>query len=263
MDAALTALLDRNLLDASREFARWQVGAVLTECDGVLTIAGATDFPVGYANSVLRADRSTSPADVLERARAFFEPRRRGYTIFVRAGLDQDLEEALGRAGVKSFSDTPCMVVERPLGMPRLGDGVTLEHVTDLGGVAAAAAINAEAYESLGLPAAETRALYGRPACLLAPHLVTVVGRRDGVPVSTAMIIESPGVAGVYWVGTTTGGRRSGLAEACTRRVTDDAFARGARAVTLQASPMGEPIYARIGYRTFDRLRWYVCPPPR
>jgi hypothetical protein len=263
MDAALAALLDRNLLDASREFARWQVGAVLTECDGVLTIAGTTDFPVGYANGALRTDRTTSPADVLERARAFFEPRRRGYTIFVRAGLDQDLEEALGRAGVKSFSDSPCMVVEGPLGTSRLAEGATLEDVTDLGGVAAAAAVNAEAYESLGLPAAETRALYGRPACLLAPHLATVLGRRDGVPVSTAMTIQSPGVAGVYWVGTTAGARRSGLAEACTRRVTDDAFARGARAVALQASPMGEPIYARIGYRTFDRLRWYVVPPPR
>jgi len=260
MDAALLALLDRNLLDASREFARWQAGAVLTESDGVLTIAGTTEFPVGYANSVLRTDRTTSPADVLERARAFFEPRRRGYTIFVRVGLDQDMEAALGKAGVKAFSDTPCMVAEQALAAPRLEEGVTLERVVDEQGVAAAVAINAAAYESLGLPAAETRALYGRPARLLAPYLITVLGRRGGVPVSTAMIIESPGVAGVYWVGTTAGARRSGLAEACTRRVTNDAFARGARAVTLQASPMGEPIYARIGYRTFDRLRWYVVP---
>jgi hypothetical protein len=42
--------------------------------------------------------------------------------------------------------------------------------------------------------------------------------------------------------------------------VTNTAFERGARAVTLQASPMGEPIFARLGYRTFDRLRWYVVP---
>jgi predicted GNAT family acetyltransferase len=75
------------------------------------------------------------------------------------------------------------------------------------------------------------------------------------------MVICSPLVAGVYWVGTTGGARRTGHAEACTRRVTNAAFALGARAVTLQASPMGEPIYTRLGYRTFDRLRWYVMPP--
>jgi predicted GNAT family acetyltransferase len=75
------------------------------------------------------------------------------------------------------------------------------------------------------------------------------------------MIIFSPLVAGVYWVGTTSGARKTGLAEACTRYVTNAALEQGARAVTLQASPMGEPIYTRLGYRTFDRLRWYVVPP--
>lgn len=261
MDAALTTLLDENLLDATREFARWQPGAVCAEGDGLLMVAGTTAFPVGYANCVLRTDRSVAPAEVLERAAAFFAPRQRGFTVFIRAAFDQDLEAALQRAGIASLMDTPCMVIEEPLAPPQLATGCELRAVTDEAGAVAAREINVEAYQSLGLPPEETRALYGLPHRMLAPHYVTYLGYRDGVPVSTAMIIFSPLLAGVYWVGTTSGARRTGLAEACTRQVTNAAFERGARAVTLQASPMGEPIYTRLGYRTFDRLRWYVVPP--
>jgi hypothetical protein len=262
MDAALATLLDENLLDANREFARWQTGGVCVEGDGVLMVAGATAFPVGYANCVLRTDRALAPDAVFERARAFFAPRGRGFTVFIRGAYDQDLEETLRCAGVPSLVDTPCMVIDHPLTPPHLGVGCELRSVTDEAGAAVVREINADAYASLGLPADETRALYGAPARLLAPHYVTCVGYLLGAPVSTAMIIFSPLVAGVYWVGTRSNARRTGLAEACTRQVTNAAFAEGARAVTLQASPMGEPIYTRLGYRTFDRLRWYVVPAP-
>ena len=154
------------------------------------------------------------------------------------------------------------MVIDEPLAAPALAGGCELRVVTDEASAIAVREINAEAYQSLGLPPEETRALYGPPRRLLAPQYVTYLGYRDRKPVSTAMIVFSPLLAGVYWVGTTSGARRTGLAEACTRQVTNAAFERGACAVTLQASPMGEPIYTRLGYRTFDRLRWYVVPRP-
>jgi hypothetical protein len=263
MDAALAALLDENLLAAIREIGRWQPGAVCVEADGLLMIAGTTTFPVGFANCVARTDRSVAAPDVLARAAAFFEPRGRGFTIFVRGAFDADLEAVLQRSGVASLMDTPCMLIDRPLTPPTLPRGCELRAVTDEAGAVAVREINAEAYQSLGLPADEIRALYGLPRKLLAAHYVTALGCRDAQPVSTAMIIFSPLVAGVYWVGTTSGARRTGLAEACTRQVTNAAFERGAHAVTLQASPMGEPIYTRLGYRTFDRLRWYVVPSPK
>ena len=263
MDTALDALLDENLLAAMRELARWQRGSVCVDADGLLTVAGTTPFPIGYANCVVRTDRRLAPHHVLDRAAAFFAPRGRGFTVFVRGAFDADLEAVLQRAGVASLVDTPCMVIDRPLAPPALARGCELLVVTDEAAAVAVREVNAEAYQSLGLPADETRALYGPPAKLLAPHYVTVLGCRGGRPVSTAMIIFSPLVAGVYWVGTTSDARRTGLAEACTRQVTNAAFEQGARAVTLQASPMGEPIYTRLGYRTFDRLRWYVVPAPK
>jgi hypothetical protein len=260
MDAALATLLDDNLLGAIREIGRWQSGSVCLDADGMLAVAGTTGFPVGYANCVARTDRAVAPRKLLERAAAFFAPRRRGYTVFVRGAFDADLEAELQRAGVPSLVDTPCMVIDRPLPPP--ASGCELRVVASEADAEAAREVNAEAYQSLGLPADETRTLYGPPQKLLAPQYLTVLGYRDGFPVSTAMIIFSALVAGVYWVGTTSGARRTGLAEACTRYVTNAALSLGARAVTLQASPMGEPIYTRLGYQTFDRLRWYVVSAP-
>ena len=260
MDAALATLLDENLLAAIREIGRWQSGSVCFDADGMLAVAGTTAFPVGYANCVVRTDRRVAPRELLERAATFFAPRRRGYTVFVRGAYDADLEAELQRTAVPSMVDTPCMVIDRPLPPPVPASGCELRVVSGDGDAEAAREVNAEAYQSLGLPADETRALYGTPDKLLAPQYLTVLGYRDGFPVSTAMIIFSALVAGVYWVGTTSGARRTGLAEACTRHVTNAALELGARAVTLQASPMGEPIYTRLGYQTFDRLRWYVVP---
>jgi hypothetical protein len=60
----------------------------------------------------------------------------------------------------------------------------------------------------------------------------------------------SHSIAGVYFVGTVERARGSGLGDAVTRAVTNRAFEAGARAVTLQASVMGEPIYLKMGYQT-------------
>jgi predicted GNAT family acetyltransferase len=82
---------------------------------------------------------------------------------------------------------------------------------------------------------------------------VTVGAFDAGVLVSGAQVMFSNGIAGVYAVGTAEEARGRGLAELVTRTVTNLAFDLGAPAVTLQASPMGEPIYARMGYRELYR----------
>ncbi len=72
------------------------------------------------------------------------------------------------------------------------------------------------------------------------------------------MVILTHGVGGIYWVGTTPAVRGKGLAELVTRAVGNVAFDMGARAVVLQASPMGDPIYRRMGYREVTRYPYYV-----
>jgi ribosomal protein S18 acetylase RimI-like enzyme len=57
----------------------------------------------------------------------------------------------------------------------------------------------------------------------------------------------------VGWVACLDDARGNGLGDVVTRRVTNEAFDRGAPIVTLEASHFGEHTYARMGYRELYR----------
>lgn len=154
------------------------------------------------------------------------------------------------------------MNIDAPVAPPTLPAGVRIELFTDETRVRDAVAVNAEAYQTLGLPASEVHAFFGCPHRLLSPRIAGFVAYRDGQPLSTALTVMSAHAAGVDWVDTANAGRRMGLADACTRLATNAGFARGAGIVTLQASKLGEPLYRRLGYRTFDTTKRYLHPAP-
>jgi ribosomal protein S18 acetylase RimI-like enzyme len=64
----------------------------------------------------------------------------------------------------------------------------------------------------------------------------------------------------VGWVGTLPSFRRRGLGEIVTRAVTNAAFDLGADIVVLEASPMGLPLYEKMGYETVAIDRVWVPP---
>jgi ribosomal protein S18 acetylase RimI-like enzyme len=253
-------LADANLIEAVREHARWQEPCTLSEEGGVLLMAGANAFPGAFRNCVLRIDPRVPPHDVLERAHAFFRSHGRGYTLLARASRDGDLIETLQMTGMTPLADSPCMLVEAPVAEGEMPAGIHIESMSELRHVQDMVRINAEAYEALRLPAAETRVFFSKPQALLSPRVRGFVAYRGEEPVSTAMTLFSGAGAGVYWVGTAASAQRMGLAELCTRLATNAGFAAGARAVTLQASPLGEPIYRRMGYRNYDRQLRFRFP---
>jgi RimJ/RimL family protein N-acetyltransferase len=105
-----------------------------------------------------------------------------------------------------------------------------------------------------------TRKLLSRPARWLAPHVDARIVLEDDQPVAGALLLFSHGIAGVYWVGTIAAARGRGHAERAMRAISNYAFDLGARAVVLQATPFGEPVYRRIGYHTFTRYPQYLVP---
>jgi hypothetical protein len=251
-----------NLVEFSREQARWaQQHSVLDE-GGVCCFAGDSDWPA-YNNGVLRYDDATPGAEVIERARKFFLPRRRGFSLWARdQAADADLRDAIGSAGFGAMFSYPQLICRVPLPEQRPPPNADIRAVEDAAGVADFAEVNAAAYTSYGAPAEATASNFGRAHRFLEPSNHAVVAYVGGAPVAAAMIVCSHGIAGVYWVGTVESARGRGLAEACTRAVTNLGFDLGSHSVQLQASPMGEPIYRRMGYDELYRYTFFLAPPP-
>jgi hypothetical protein len=253
-----------NLLEFGRESTRWGEGR-LEERDGVLLFATGSTLPV-LVNGAFRLHDDVAAADVVARADEFFRTLGRGYSVMVRdSGEDDDLATACEVAGLSVFgAGGPQMVCRARLKDVPLGEGVELRTVTSADEVRDFAAVSSEAYATYGMPADVVPALISRPARFLAsPNVVSVVAYLDGEPVAAAQTLLSHGIAGVYWVGTVEAARGCGLGEAVTRVVTNAAFDLGATANSLQASPMGEPIYRRMGYEEIYRYTTYtrLSPP--
>jgi hypothetical protein len=259
---SLEDLCDANLIESIREHARWQSPCEVVEKDGLLLIAGHSAFPGAYRNSIARLDRRVPAAEALRRAQEFFQARGRGFTVWVRTRHDEDIEKLLLAAERQRITDGPCMLIETRLADVDPPAGVRIEAFTEERHVRDAIAINAEAYQALGLAAEQTRKTFQLPERVLSERVIGFVAYQNGRAVSTALTIMSGASAGVYWVGTVSAAQRMGLAGLCTRLATNAGFDHGAQVVTLQASPFGEPVYRRLGYRTYERVRWYLHPVP-
>ena len=80
----------------------------------------------------------------------------------------------------------------------------------------------------------------------------------NGEAAGAAQLVVSNGVAGVYYVATTEPLRRRGIGDAMTRHALDVGTMLGCSLGSLQASPMGRPIYERMGFEVVSDYRTYV-----
>jgi ribosomal protein S18 acetylase RimI-like enzyme len=256
---ALARAGDANHAEWLREMSRWSPRGQIEESDGLLLYSSGTPFPVTY-NGVVRLDPAVSPAEVLARADAWFATLDRGYTVVTsdHHGVDDDLQQAAEQAGLLLVGEPPEMVLTHPVEPATLPDGFELGWVRHGDDLDAFLSVCAASYGTIGMPPGTVEAAITDLGRFTAPWIHSVVARRDGQPLAAAQVILAHGIAGVYWVGTVEAARGTGLGDAVTRAVTNRAFDAGAKAVTLQASKQGEPIYQRMGYETIYRYHNWV-----
>ena len=210
------------------------------------------------------------PPRSISRADTFFGRLARGYSVKVRDNGEEDgFWRACLDAGLEAFGEpVPQMICYQPLPGPTAAiDGITVRSVEDEAGLRAFISVNAAAYATYGMPPEVLSELFDETAVVLGDQSAhMVVARSATQPAATAMIFESDGVASVQWVGTIPAARGTGLAALVTTTVTNLAFDRGASSCTLQASPMGAPVYQRLGFETLyhyvELVRW-PRPPGR
>ncbi len=252
-----------NLIDSSRQLFELDPGAEIEAGAGWVFGAGRSTHPL-ISNAAFRADDDLDPGEFLERARAFFAARSRGFAVWVRGDTpeDEDLTAAAETAGFKQVFAMPEMVFgERAKELPP-PDGVEMSRVSSAADADDYWRVAIEAYADNGFPP-EIFAYYENHDGLSAANAAAFLARVDGRPAGISMTIVTRSVAGIYWVGSTAEARGRGLGSAVTAAAVNAGFDLGAGIASLQASPMGENLYRRMGFETIFDYRLFASPPPK
>jgi hypothetical protein len=251
-----------NLVDSSQQFFELDPDAAVEAAPGWLFGAGSATHPV-ISNAAFRRDDNVSAEDFIARAKEFFAARNRGFSIWIRAGqaADDDLAAAAEAAGFQAVYEMPEMLLGSELAAERLPAGAELRRLSTEDEAPAFWQVAKEAYASNGFPP-EVFAGYTKHSGLLADNVAAFIAYLDDEPAGIAMTIVSHDVAGIYWVGSLERARGVGLGRAVTVAATNAGLALGGEIASLQASPMGKPIYTKLGYETAFDYRLLMSPLP-
>jgi hypothetical protein len=256
--ASIDERAHRNLAD----FVRWMrildPRADLLDAHGVVAVATRTDWPSDRL--AVRSTPELAAGEWVDRVDAFLGARGKTACVFARVGEDDDIADDLIARGYVEYARSPEMVCDRALPPRDPADGTALRLAQSPADIAAYAAIAAAAFTDLGILEEPLRSLLDNPAALLQPEVAVALAELDGRPVAGAMSVllgdEPNGYVG--WVSCLRDGRGRQLGDLVTRLVTNEAFARGAAIVTLEASRFGEGTYARMGYKERYRYRMMI-----
>ena len=210
--------------------------------------------PFAFFSGAMRTHSRDDGEAFLSRASEWFGAREHDWVLYAReGGEDASLEHAAESAGMKVVLERyPAMGCERRVEAVAV-PGLEVAPVADEADADAYWRVCAASYPAIGFPA-DAFDGFSR-ALLLRDDTVALIGSLDGEPVATALTTVLDRVGLVGWVATTERARGRGVGAAITAAATNAAFDRGAGLASLQASPMGESVYLRMGYRELFNYR--------
>ena len=128
----------------------------------------------------------------------------------------------------------------------------------DARGVRAFATIVAEGLRDEA-PDAESlvHSVFADSRSLIAPDTRAFVAWLSGEPAAAAFTMVRAGIAWVGWVATRPDLRGRGLGSLVAAAATRAGLELGADLASLEATPLGTPVYARLGFREAFRYRTY------
>jgi ribosomal protein S18 acetylase RimI-like enzyme len=249
MTLAPGTLVDEAVWQAAGALA----GEVLRDDEELRAVA--TELDDAEWNGVYRARprAGTAPVELVARATALFAGRP--FTWHLGANSDPAMQGALAdlpfeeqEPGMVATLDARHGSVPQPPAGVELVTVTTEEQLRDWAGVLT------------GGPGHEGLAAVRRPAALggTAPHVLALL---DGHPVGCAAVFLTDAAAVVDHVVTAHQDRHRGIGTLLTRWALATAYRSGQRTAVLTASPQGQGIYERLGFRTVSVVRRYRSAP--
>ena len=208
-----------------------------------LTCCGfpASEFNVAFLKLPIAAEAA---GEAIERAEAYFRPRKLPFRVSIRKGFEGACAGRLLDSGYRELKATPGMLLS-PIAEPaapradlavrRVHSSEQLQH------------FQATATRGFGLPA-QAGPIFLTQHLLELPNVRLYVGYLEDEPACSSALIATGEVAGIYWVATLEGFRGRGLGEAITWEAVRGGVQMGCGLASLQASEMGQGLYARMGF---------------
>jgi GNAT superfamily N-acetyltransferase len=222
-------------------------GGSTWERDGILAAIVPAAPGRSVFNSVFYRDGEALLGRLEEIAAAYDEAGVHAWTVWVPA---DDERTAAGLEGAGHELDAEPAEMGMALSELREPDPDPALTVREEDDYAEMARLNEVAY---GYPPGDFRAV----AEAEMPGTRIYFGDLDGEPVSTLAIWPNDSDAYVMWVATLPEARGRGISTRLMAKALADARDSGLETTTLQSTKLGNPVYAKLGYRDFGPIQMW------
>lgn len=255
---AMLGAIEANLFGVWAQLARFPRVDYRDEAEAIRFIGG---IPFPLCNSVMRAELSTAGIDgAIEQILLPFRERNLPMLWWIGPSTKpSDLEDRLAGHGLEYLNEAVGMAADLSVLPPDAERAmpVLIREVVDEDSLGDWLAVFRIVFDVPGFVvdffAAAMRHL-GFGSDLPYRHFVGLAG---GVPVAVSSVFFGAETAGSYNVATLADFRARGIGTAMSRAAMNEARAKGYRWSVLHATPMGVPVYRKLGYRECCRLRIY------
>ena len=209
---------------------------------GPITVASA-GVPVPLFNRVFALE--TPPVDELSAAVAWMADRDLPFWVTTTDPALEVVENHCAKLGLEKTAEHPGMAMASLDEIPSHDPVVEIAEVTDTDEREQFSTVMASAFDlPLDVVAQVDR------AALSADGVRLFLGRVDGRPAASGLLIRCEHAAGVYSIGVIEEFRRRGIGEAMSWAVLRAGREAGCKVGVLQSSEMGSPLYERMGFET-------------
>jgi GNAT superfamily N-acetyltransferase len=255
------AILERHFGEIQALYARAAGGEVRSDPDIQLSASGLPARVVNAANLARFAPEEADAriADVIAFFGRFGVPFR---WFFGETSQPRDLPDRMAAQGLTKLSETPGMALDIATmhDEPPAEPDLEVREVADKSDFEAWFRTCVESFPFDDVVARSWRAAHEPLGFGDASPLHNYVAWLAGRPVAVSAILYGAECAGIWNVGTMADVRGRGIGREVTLAALRDARARGATLSVLGSSPMGFPVYTRIGFVEVCRIRHFGPP---